>query len=120
MYKDTKELNDQFVELGFKPGYNKKTMLNRIDFIDEELQELIAAVDKDDHAEALDALVDLTVVILGTAYQMDWDFQKAWDKVHKANMEKTAVKGEAINNRAMSFDLKKPYDWLAPDLEDCV
>ncbi len=120
MHDDCKELNDQFVKLGFEPGYDTQIMNERLAFIDEEFYELNNAVDLVDRTAALDALVDMVVVIMGTAHHMGWDFEKAWNKVHEANMKKTAVKGEAINDRDMSFDLKKPVGWIAPDLEDCV
>ena len=120
MYADMEELNAQFKKLGLKFDYDEIIMDHRIMFIQEELDELKSAVIYDEHAEALDALVDIVVVAIGTAIQMNWDFERAWKKVHKANMAKFAVKNKDINSRCMSYDLQKPHDWVAPNLEDCV
>ena len=120
MHEDTRELNEKFLKLGFKPEYNEPEMHQRIAFIEEELNELVMAVDDDDQAEALDALVDIVVMAMGTAWAMSWDFEKAWAKVHKANMEKYAVRGKEDENRVVVCKLVKPSSWVHPDLRDCV
>ena len=120
MFKDMRDLNLKFVKVGFRPGFNSSILRQRVSFIEEEFNELVVAVDNNDNAEALDALVDIVVVAIGTAIQMNWDFERAWKKVHIANMKKFAAKCELANNRNMDYDLIKPPSWVAPDLEDCV
>ncbi len=132
MHKDTKELNDKLVAVGLERGYDTTTMQDRIKFLEEEIQELKDAHHMDlvfthqDHdpinerADMLDALVDIVVVAMGTAYQCNWDFETAWNRVHEANMLKTAVSDECVGDRSMDFDLKKPEGWCAPVLQDCV
>jgi len=120
MHEDTKELNEKFLKLGYKPTYDEVVMQQRIEFIEEEFTELVAAVYEDNQAEALDALVDIVVMAMGTAWAMSWDFETAWNKVHKANMEKYAVRGKADGNRIVICKLVKPPSWVHPDLQDCV
>ena len=132
MHTDTEDLNNKLVQVGLKIEYNHESMRDRIAFLDEELGELKAAhhmagvfSDRDDNplnekADMLDALVDIVVVAMGTAYQCGWDFETAWKRVHDANMLKTAVSNESVGSRTMDFDLKKPEGWCAPVLQDCV
>ena len=88
----------------------------RVDFMKEEMIEYINANDKKKGSleDQLDALVDLTCVVLGTAYLQGFDFKEAWRRVHEANMKK--VKGES--SRSDKFDVIKPEGWVAPDLSD--
>ena len=132
MHQDTQELNDKFVALGLQLEYNHDAMKDRMDFLLEELNEMRNAHHMagvmingsrncaNERADMLDALVDLVVVAMGTAYQMGWNFEEAWKRVHHANMLKTAVQSEAINNRDLAFDLQKPEGWTAPYLQDLV
>jgi len=83
----------------------------RIGFIFEELDELIVAETK---TEVLDALVDLTYVVMGTAYLQGFDFGEAWSRVHAANM----AKQRGSSARSEEYDIIKPPGWAAPDLSD--
>ena len=85
----------------------------RIKFIEEELQELKVAIGDNNTADALDALVDLTYVIIGTAWLFNLPFDEAWREVHKANMKK--VRGKT--KRSMYYDCIKPKGWTAPNLQ---
>jgi len=88
----------------------------RTQFIAEELIEYSKAVDEHDIEGQLDALVDLTYVVLGTAYLQGFDFQAAWDEVHSANMRKVKAgpNGEG-SKRGSSHDVIKPEGWVGPD-----
>jgi len=132
MHEDTKDLNNKLFMVGLPIGYDHERMRDRIKFLDEELGELKAAhhmagvfSDRDDnplneHADMLDALVDIVVVAMGTACQCGWDFETAWNRVQEANMLKTAVNNEAVGERDMEYDLQKPEGWCSPVLQDCV
>lgn len=101
----------------------------RIDFLQEELDEMRKAVvdrqaGKIDAATAaddvVDALIDLCVVAIGTldAYQVD--SLKAWDRVLEANMNKeVGVKATRPNPLGLP-DLIKPEGWTAPTHKDNV
>jgi len=81
----------------------------------------------------LDGLVDLQVVLLGTAYLLGFlrnapnrpddgivsktFFERAWDEVWKKNMQKVPGMRE---KRGHQMDLIKPAGWTSPDLSDLV
>ena len=101
----------------------------RIDFLQEELDEMRKAVvdhqaGKIDAATAaddvVDALIDLCVVAIGTldAYQVD--SHEAWNRVLEANMNKeVGVKATRPNPLGLP-DLIKPEGWTAPTHKDNV
>mgnify|MGYP005992656151 CR=1 FL=1 len=91
---------------------NDELMRFRINFIQEELDELKDAVIRNNSADALDALVDLTYIILGTAWLYNLPFAAAWKAVHEANMKK--VRGKS--DRSETYDCVKPNGWQAPDI----
>jgi Phosphoribosyl-ATP pyrophosphohydrolase len=88
----------------------------------EELVELRAAIDQRNHAEILDALVDLTYFVLGTARTFGFlhVFGLAWERVHNANMRKVRAASAEQSKRGSGFDVVKPEGWVAPDLSDLV
>lgn len=84
-------------------------------------------------ADVLDGLVDQVYVALGTAEAMGFNeagaitnpggydisldvyktrFAQAWERVHKANMQKEVVPGV--------WKVQKPANWKRPDLSDLV
>ena len=112
---DIAEMHDKFwsnVEL--KPSVNnKKALLARADFMQEELDEFRRAVTNGDFLEEIDALIDITVVAKGTAVMMGLRWERHWDEVYRANMEKEV--GKNIKRPEMPFDLVKPSGWMGPD-----
>jgi predicted HAD superfamily Cof-like phosphohydrolase len=93
----------------------------RINFLQEELDELKAAQNADD---VVDALIDLCVVAIGTLDAYNVNSYLAWDRVHAANMTKeVGIKASRPNKLGLP-DLIKPtmethgYDWEAPTHED--
>lgn len=70
--------------------------------------------------QMLDALVDLTYVVLGTSYLHGFDFREAWRRVHSKNMEKVRVKSEEDSKRGSIYDVVKPEGWEAPSHIDMV
>jgi len=95
----------------------------RIDFLQEELNELMLAYDEggptaDD--DTVDALIDLCVVAIGTLDAFDVNAYAAWDRVHNANMAKeVGVKASRPNPLGLP-DLIKPEGWTAPTHADNV
>lgn len=85
----------------------------------DEADEYAQAVEEEDDEQALDALVDIVYIALGTAYRRGWDFAEAWRRVHTANMSK--MRGEPNNSKYGSgFDIVKPKGWQSPDHTDLV
>ena len=83
----------------------------RINFLQEELDEMKNASNAED---IVDALIDLCVVAIGTLDSFKIDSYKAWDEVLKANMnKKVGIKASRPNELGLP-DLIKPEDWIAP------
>jgi predicted HAD superfamily Cof-like phosphohydrolase len=82
----------------------------RIDFLQEELNEFREAVETGDIEGQADALIDLVYVAKGTAVMMGLPWEKLWDDVQRANMEK--VRG--VGKRGHAVDLVKPAGWKPP------
>ena len=115
--------------------------------LNEELKEFETATGENNKAEMLDALVDASYIALGTlveikatnspdcywmqfecmdAYRASrhvaeskgWDFNKAWEIVHHANMSKVGEDGK-VHYREDGKVLK-PKGWTPPNLEHLV
>jgi predicted HAD superfamily Cof-like phosphohydrolase len=84
----------------------------RISFLEEELNELKDANSAED---VVDALIDLCVVAIGTLDIFNVDPYTAWDKVHKANMNKEVGIKESRPNPLGLPDLIKPAGWEPPN-----
>ena len=99
----------------------------RIDFLQEELDEMRKAVvdrqagkiDANTAADdTVDALIDLCVVAIGTLNAFDVNADEAWNRVHRANMTKEVGIKESRPNPLGLPDLIKPEDWRAPSHEN--
>ena len=91
----------------------------RTSFLMEELAEYTQAITKKDAAGALDALVDIVYIALGTAWLFNLPFERAWEQVQKANMNKIRSKSKS-KKRGTSFDVIKPKGWRPPDIEQVI
>lgn len=119
-----KDLNDMHVHYGFHKKLEgidkellKKYLKFRIDFLQEEVNEMNAAYETDDEKSAedvVDALIDLCVVAIGTLDLYGVDAHKAWREVRKANMNKRVGVKESRPNPFGLPDLIKPEGWRAP------
>jgi predicted HAD superfamily Cof-like phosphohydrolase len=92
--------------------------LLNIDFLVNSIQDDLVPPVKLENA--LDALVDLVYVALGTAYLHGFDFAEAWRRVHHANMQKIRVLREVDSKRGSIYDVVKPENFVPPDLSDLV
>lgn len=111
--------------------FRHKFMLEEIIEYADEQEKLAEAVHRQDDRDItnslelqLDALVDEVYVVLGTAYLQFGPvaFNKAWKRVHDANMKKERAEadGDARSKRDTKFDVVKPEGWVAPDHRDLV
>ena len=80
-------------------------------FLQEELNEFIVAHNESNLEDCADALIDIVVVAMGTAIWMGLPWQKLWDEVQRANMDKVAGPSARFGK-----DLRKPNGWLKPQL----
>lgn len=86
----------------------------------EETKEFKDALRNFCRADQLDALVDLVYVAVRYSVALGMDFNEAWRRVQKANMQKVRVKSAEESKRGTKYDAKKPEGWTAPDLSDLV
>lgn len=70
--------------------------------------------------DQLDALVDLSYVLHGTAYLQGFNIDGAFAKVHEANMKKVRAERASDSKRGSAYDVVKPEGWTPPDLTEFV
>lgn len=71
-----------------------------------------------DNVSAFDALLDLSVVTLGTADLMGLPWDAGWDVVHGRNMAKVRAASDGSNSKRKSkYDIVKPPGWYGPEPE---
>lgn len=113
---DIRDLHDKFgfhQSVGEMDDEKLSYLLDfRIRFLEEELLELEDAVNPED---AVDALIDMIVVAIGTLDLFRVDQDEAWRRVHVANMSKERGVKESRPNPLGLPDLMKPDGWEAPD-----
>tara|TARA_R110000850_G_scaffold171245_1_gene296632 strand:+ start:169 stop:615 length:447 start_codon:yes stop_codon:yes gene_type:complete len=119
------DINKFHNKFGFKKGEKvgipeDSELVNfRTSFLMEELAEYTQAITKKDEAAALDALIDIVYIALGTAWLFNLPFEKGWREVQKANMSKVRAKSKS-KKRGTAFDVIKPKDWKAPNIDRIV
>ena len=84
-------------------------------FLQEELNELQLAINNNNKEEIVDALIDISVVALGTLDFFNVDINKAWDAVLKANLNKEPGIKPGRPNPYNLPDLIKPTYWTPPN-----
>jgi predicted HAD superfamily Cof-like phosphohydrolase len=112
MYKDVKKFRRKFGMLSQKvPGHvTTRKLVERYDFLKEELEEFLEGVNEQDLAKQADALVDLVYVALGTAASLGLPWKELWDDVHQCNMRKE----RGLTKRGHAVDCIKPEGWIPP------
>lgn len=95
----------------------EQTKQLRINLLQEELDELKAALANDDPQETLDALIDLQYVLDGAFLSFGLQAVKdlAFDEVHRSNMSKLGADGKPIRREGDGKVMKGP-NYFAPDL----
>ena len=83
--------------------------------IEEEADELSAAIEKHDQVETLDALIDILVVTIGAIHSAGFDAEAAWKEVMATNFAKIDRETGKVRKREDGKVLK-PVGWTAPDL----
>lgn len=122
VFESLKTMHNLYEFKGSVQGFDDDTKYRYLHFrslfIMEELHELLKAIESNEKEEIVDALIDISVVALGTLDLFQVDGNKAWEEVMKANM----LKEKGINyKRKNKFDLPdliKPTDWKAPCHKD--
>jgi len=86
--------------------------------IAEEYIEFMSAFLNEGYEQELKELADLVYVCFQYAENMEWDLEKALDRVHTSNMSKLGLDGKPIR-RADGKVLKGP-NYQPPNLKDLV
>ena len=90
----------------------------QLGLIAEEFEELRTAFNTEPYENELKELADLVYVCFQYAENMEWDLEKALDRVHKSNMSKLGLDGKPIR-RADGKVLKGP-NYQPPTLTDLI
>jgi predicted HAD superfamily Cof-like phosphohydrolase len=77
---------------------------------------------EEDLESALDGLVDLQYVLLGTAHLHGFEpiWNTAWTRVQDANMLKVRVENADDSKRGTTHDVRKPEGWEPPQFRDLL
>ena len=94
----------------------QRKLQERIQCMQEELDEFREAAEHQDLAGQADALVDLVYFAKGTANMLGLPWAELWDDVHAANMEKIA----GVGPRGHKVDCIKPPGWIPPQTTDIL
>jgi predicted HAD superfamily Cof-like phosphohydrolase len=95
--------------------YNKSQCKLYTDLIEEEVNELFAAIRDNDDVEKLDALIDILVVTIGAIHSMGADAEGAWKEVMQTNFAKIDKDTGKVRKREDGKVLK-PTGWVPPNL----
>jgi predicted HAD superfamily Cof-like phosphohydrolase len=90
----------------------------RVGLIDEEVDELKDALKDHDLISTVDALVDIVYVCLGFCQELNIDFDKAFNEIHRANMSKLDKNGKPVyrqDGKVIKSDL-----YIKPDLKKAL
>ena len=101
--------------------YTLKEFLQfRMRFLDEDLRETKEAIKYRHADDIVDGLIDLCVVAIGTLDILGVNAERAWNRVHRANMAKEPGQKDSRPNDLGLPDMIKPDDWVSPDHKDNV
>ena len=89
----------------------KRKLKERVECLQEELDEFKNACAEQNFEEQADALIDLVYFAKGTAVMMGLPWEDLWNDVQRANMSK--VRG--VGKRGHAVDMVKPEGWKKPD-----
>ena len=93
---------------------NDKINFLRISLINEELEELKAAMSNNDIVEVADALTDILYVTYGAGHSFGIDLDKCFNEVQESNMSKLSANGKPIYNE--QGKVMKGPKYFKPDL----
>ncbi len=95
--------------------FNEKQYKMYCDLIQEEHDELKAAITAEDQVEQLDALIDILVVTIGAIHSAGFDAEGAWKEVMRTNFAKIDKETGKVRKREDGKVLK-PVGWTPPEL----
>ena len=99
---------------------NPEIFQSRIEFLQEEADELYHSYNEGDLVGIMDAVLDLVYVAIGTGLYAGLsakDLEAGFNSVHTANMQKVKVAHAGESKRGIKWDAKKPSGWVGPEHE---
>ena len=105
---------DQTVE-----DFNQTQFNMYLKLIEEETDELSAAINNHNKVETLDALIDILVVTIGAIHSLGADAEGAWKEVMNTNFAKIDKETGKVRKREDGKVLK-PQGWTPPELAPFV
>ena len=82
--------------------------------IEEEVSELLDALDGEPPEAVAKETADVVAVVLGLMAEMGIPFDAVWDEVHRSNMAKFGPDGKPVKRE--DGKVLKPPGWTAPDI----
>lgn len=93
---------------------DKEKTLRKL-LIEEEVEELLTAIDDNNLEKIADGIADSLVVILGAAVMYGIDLEPIWHEVHRSNMGKTSGPTDLVTGKKL-----KPVDWCPPNIKELL
>lgn len=90
-----------------------------LNLIQEELGELMEAVEDSDNVEVFDALLDIIVVCIGAGHSLGLPMQAGWEEVVRSNMAKVDPATGFVRKRE-DGKILKPEGWTPPQLDKLI
>ena len=114
LVENVKDFHRQFGhEIG--AGMSHDLIRFRSLLVHEEWQELNHAMDTRISEDMAGEAADLVYVVVGLCIAVGIDFERAWNEVHRANMEKIPLRDDTGRLRPRKKPTK-PEGWRPPDL----
>lgn len=116
------ELQKEFLEkFNFtSENMNRDKLFFRYSLADEEVREMFTAMNLGDADGIVDALIDQIYIAYGTLNLLGIDIDKAFARVHAANMKKERGEKPRRYKMKQEYDVIKPEGWIAPTHRDNI
>jgi len=98
--------------------YDEKQYNMYCNLIQEEHDELKAAIAANDQVEQLDALIDILVVTIGAIHSAGFDAEGAWKEVMRSNFSKVGDDGKV--RKREDGKVLKPIGYSPPQLSEYI
>lgn len=93
---------------------NDDTVMLRVDLIEEELAELLIAIENSNITNVADALADLLYVVYGTGAAFGINLNDVFKEVHDSNMSKVLPDGSVLKRE--DGKILKPEGYFPPNI----
>jgi predicted HAD superfamily Cof-like phosphohydrolase len=99
--------------------HNPSQYMLYYNLVREEMTELYEAMQNNEPADQLDALIDIIVVAIGAMHSMGVDTESAWKEVMSTNFAKIDKETGKVVKRP-DGKILKPEGWTPPNLKQFI